>query len=139
MKVNLYLKDKPDAPPIEREAVDAREILLNPESLYTTTPGDPEAAPHKILIEGMSPSGLTFVNAAGLTADQLAGISFEEIGVRLDLKAMNERDVNALRAWHQGLAERRKRIAQEMAPQPGQERPAPASERHGKTEPTRKS
>lgn len=122
MKVMLYQKDDPKAAPIERDAVDAREILAAPDTIYTMTPSEPEASPHKILIDGMSPSGHIFVNASGLTADELAGMSFEEVGVRLDLKAMNERDVNALRSWHQASAERSKQVAQHKVPQPGEKR-----------------
>lgn len=124
MKVMLYRKDDHDAPPVEREAVDAREILADPDTLYTMTPDDPNATPHKIMIGGMSQSGLTFINSVGLTADELAGLSFEEVGVRMDLKVMNERDVSALRAWHQAAAERRKQIDQHLPPQPGQPRKA---------------
>lgn len=134
MKVLLYLKDDPGAEPIEREAVDAREILADPDTIYTMTPGKPDGVPHKIIIEGMSPDGMTFVNNSGLTTEEMAGMSFEEVGVRLDLKAMNERDANALRLWHGGLAERRKRLAAENPPQPGEKRDFPESARQPQRE-----
>lgn len=122
MKVLLYRKDDPKAAPIEREAVDAREILAQDDTLYTLTPGEPDAKPPSTMIDGMSTAGMQLVSDSGLTAEELAGMSFEEVGVRLDLKTLNDRDVNALRAWHGGLSERRKRLQVETPPQPGEKR-----------------
>lgn len=122
MKVKLYLKDDPKAEPIEREAVDAREILAQKDSAYTLDPDRaaeaPEGAP-AVMIDGMSPAGLQAMSATGIAVEDLAAMTWDELSVRVNLADLDERDVNALRTWHLSAHDRHKRVAREKVPEPG--------------------